>query len=185
MKIKDKNIIINLIISDKLSSLNHSNEDIFLISTLVGAYYRKKKNISNSAPETMATAFLWVYSKSNFLWEGNEEWSLQNLAKLFNTNPKTVGTVASKIIKSLKIDLWDERFCRQDVMKNNPFDKFAMTKSGFIVPKDMLGLVQQSPKKSKTKENYFDEAMDYLEQDEEEKAIEYLNKALSFDEDYI
>ena len=99
MEKKDKNIMINSIISDKISSLNPSNEDVFLISTLVGAYYRKKKDISNSAPEIMAAAFLWVYSKSNFLWEGDKEWSLQGLSGLFNVNAKTVGAVASKIIK--------------------------------------------------------------------------------------
>ncbi|HJX50446.1 MAG TPA: hypothetical protein VJ438_03215 [Candidatus Nanoarchaeia archaeon] len=186
MKKKDKNSMINSIISSKISSLNPSNEDLFLISTLVGTYYRKKKDISNSATDTMAAAFLWVYSKSNFLWEGDKEWSLQGLSGLFNVNSKTVGAVASKIMKSLKIGLWDERFCKQSVMKDNPFDKFVMTQSGFIVPKEMLGLTPQSiNKQSKTKEDYFDEAMDYLEQDEEEKAIEYLNKALTFDENYI
>jgi len=186
MEAKDKKIIINAVISDRIISLNPSNEDIFLISVLVGTYYRKKIGILNSAPETMAAAFLWVYSKSNFLWEGNKKWSLQGLSELFKVNPKTAGDVASKIINSLKIDLWDKRFCRQDVIRGNPFDKFIMSESGFIVPKEMLETVQHySNKQSNVKENYFDKAMDYLEQDEEEKAIEYLNKSLVLDENYI
>ncbi len=183
---KEKEVIIKNIINDKIKSLNVSEEDIFLINQLVSSYYRKRIGISNSASETMATAFLWTYSKSNFLWEGDKKWSCQGLAGLFNTNPKTVGDVTSKIIKNLKIGYWDKRFCRQSVMKNNPFDKYAMTKSGFIVPKEMLGLpLQYSEKQTKTKEDYFDEAMDYLEQDKKEKAIEYLNKVLALDEDYI
>mgnify|MGYP001567753614 CR=1 FL=1 len=186
MEKQDKKIIVSSAINDKINSLNPSNEDIFLINILVDAYYRKRIGILNSAPETMAAAFLWVYSKSNFLWEGDKKWSLQSLSGLFNANPKTAGDVASKIIKSLKIDLWDKRFCKQSVMKDNPFDKFAMTKSGFIVPKEMLGLLQQDTnKQSKTKEDYFDEAMNFLEQEKEEKAIEYLNLALTFDENYI
>lgn len=183
---QDKKIIINATINNKISSLSHSDEDILLINNLINSYYRKRTGILNSAPETMATAFLWVYSKSNFLWEDNKKWSLQQLAELTGANPKTSGDVASKIMKSLKIGLWDRRFCRQDVMKDNPFDKFVMTKSGFIVPRDMLEQLPQNYKKQdKTKEDYLNKAEDYLENDEEEKAIAYLNKALSMDENYI
>ncbi|MEK6893303.1 MAG: tetratricopeptide repeat protein [Nanoarchaeota archaeon] len=185
-KNKDKMEVISSIIGDKIKVLNAADEDILLINQLVTSYYRKRTGISNSASETIAAAFLWVYSKSNFLWEGDKKWSCQGLAELFNANPKTVGAVASKIINSLKINLWDERFCRQNVMKNNPFDEFVMTKSGFIVPKEMLELPPQySEKRKNTKENYFDEAMNYLEQNEEEKAIEHLNKSLALDENYI
>lgn len=74
-------------------------------------------------------------------------------------------------------------------MKDNPFDKFMMSPSGMIVPKDtedMFELFKSLTKKqSNPKEEYFDKAMDFLEQDEEEKAVEYLNKALTFDENYI
>jgi len=180
-KNKEKKIIIDAIISEKIASLNASEEDIFLINNLVSSYYRKRTGISNSAPETMASAFLWVYSKSNFLWEGDKRWSCQGLAGLFNANPKTAGDVASKIMKALKIGYWDGRFCKQNVMNGSPFDKFVMSPSGFIVPKEMLS----HEKQRKTKEDYFDEAMNCLEQDEEEKAIEYLNKSLALDEKYI
>lgn len=61
-----------------------------------------------------------------------------------------------------------------------------MTTSGMIVPKEMLEKFSRgSFGVNNTKEDYFDEAMDYLEEDEEEKAIEYLNKALALDEKYI
>ena len=182
----NKKDIINKIISEKINLLNVSEEDILLINNLVSSYYRKRIGVSNSAPETMASAFLWVYSKSNFLSEGNKKWSCQNLAELFNANPRTVGDVTSRIIKSLKIRLWDERFCKQSVMKDNPFDKFVMSPSGFIISKEMFGIRSQAHEtQRKTKEDYFDEAMHYLEEDEEEKAIEYLNKALALDEKYI
>ena len=64
---KSKSLQINSIIKEKINILNPSPEDIFLIEKLITSYYRKRVGVSNSAPETMATAFLWVYSKSNFL----------------------------------------------------------------------------------------------------------------------
>ena len=133
---EDKKIKVNAIINEKLIHLDVSDEDKSLINNLISSYYRKRMGISNSNPETMAVAFLWVYSKSNSLWEGDKKWSRQGLAELFNANSKTLGDVASKIIKSLKIGLWDARFCRQAVMENNLFDKYVMSPSGFIVPKD-------------------------------------------------
>jgi len=178
--------IINKIISEKIKLLNVSEEDTFLINNLVNSYYRKRIGVSNSAPNTMASAFLWIYSKSNFLSEGDKKWSLQRLAELFGSNSKTAGDVASKISKILKIRLWDERFCRQSIMKDNPFDKFVMSPSGFIVSKDMFNMqLQNYEKQSKTKEDYLDDAISYLEQDKKEKAIEYLNKSLALDENYI
>ena len=154
-KNKEKKTIINAIISERIYSLNTSEEDIFLINNLVDSYYRKRIGISNSAPETMAAAFLWAYSKSNFLWEGDKRWSCQGLAGLFNANPKTVGDATSKIIRALRIGYWDKRFCKQSVMKDNPLDKFMMSPSGFIVPKESLNISSQYPEKQrKTKEDY-------------------------------
>jgi tetratricopeptide (TPR) repeat protein len=177
---------ISAIIKEKAKSLNPSQEDRVLILNLVHSYYRKRIGISNSAPDTMAAAFLWVYSKSNFLWEGDNRWSRQGIAELFNVNPKTTGDAASKIIKALKIGNWDKRFCREDIMKNNPFDQFMMAPSGIIVPKDMISLFESIAKKKRNpKEEYYDKSMDYLEEDNEEKAIESLNKALTYDENYI
>ncbi|MEK6927974.1 MAG: hypothetical protein AABX11_06085 [Nanoarchaeota archaeon] len=134
---KDKMAVVNSIIRDKISSTNASGEDILLIDKLVSSYYRKRIGISHSAPETMAAAFLWVYSKSNFLREGDYKWSCQGLAELFGANSKTTGDVAAKISKILKIRLWDARFCKQSVMKDNPFDMFSMLPSGFIVKKEI------------------------------------------------
>src|SRR3989344_6284746 len=133
---KDKKTIVNAIISEKLNNLNVSEEDEFLINNLVSSYYRKRIGISNSAPETMSAAFLWVYSKSNFLSEGDKKWSCQGLAELFGANPKTTGDVASKISKTLKIRYWDKRFCKKSVMKENPFDRYLMDRSGMIIPKE-------------------------------------------------
>ena len=182
---KEKKKEISEIIRNKLASLNVSEEDISLIDNLVSSYYRKRKGISHSAPETMAAALLWAYSKSNFLWEGNAKWSRQGLAELFNANPKTVGDVASKIMKSLNIGYWDGRFCRQDVMKDNPFDKYVMNESGFIVSKEMLEVPLKHVSKNKTKEDYLDEAMEYLEKDDKKSAIECLHKALALDNNYL
>ncbi len=174
------------IIKGKLSSLNCTEEDKSLIHELVSAYYRRRIGISNSAQDIMSAAFLWVYSKSNFLWERDKKWSKKCLAELFGANPKTTGDVTTKIMKALDIRYWDERFCRESVQKGSPFNDFVMTKSGFIVSKEMLGLPsKQFDKKEKNKEYYFEEAINYLEKNEEEKAIISLNSALSLDNKYI
>lgn len=183
---KKRLVEVSALMGEKLETLNPSQEDVFLINHLIVSYYKKRGGISNSKTNVMATAFLWVYSKSNFLWEHDKKWTKQKLAELFNVNPKTVGDVASKIIKALKIDLWDERFCKKEVMKDDPFDEFIMAPSGFIVPKELLGMsLQDSERQRKTKKYYFDEAMNFLEQDDEKRAIEYLNKSLVLDESYI
>ena len=124
---------VSSLITEKIISLNPSSEDLFLINNLIASYYRKRAGISNSATNTMACAFLWAYSKSNFLWGGNKNWARQNLSELFDANPKTVGDATFKIINALKIRSWDERFCKKEIMKNNPFDQFMMNKEGFIV----------------------------------------------------
>ena len=67
-KNKEKMEKINAIIDINIKSLNSSDEDKFLINELVSSYYRKRIGISNSAPDVIAAAFVWAYSKSNFMW---------------------------------------------------------------------------------------------------------------------
>ena len=182
---KEKKREISEIIKNKIAGLNTSEEDISLINNLVSSYYRKRTGISNSAPETMATAVLWAYSKSNFLWEGNIKWSRQGLAELFGVNPKTVGDVALKVMRSLKIGYWDERFCRQDVMKGNPFDKYIMNEYGLIVSKEMFKVPLEHIPKNKRKEDYLDEARNHLDEEDEKRAIECLHESLALDGNYL
>ena len=55
---------------------------------------------------------------------------------------KTVGNKASEIAKALKIDIFDERFCRKEIADKNPLNQFVMLPSGFIVSKDQLSLLK-------------------------------------------
>jgi len=45
---------------------------------------------------------------------------------------------AAEIINSLKIDMFDERFCRKEVSDRNPLNDFVMLPSSFIVHKNQL-----------------------------------------------
>lgn len=182
-KIKAKEI--KELINEKFTDLNFSEEDKILIEELVNSYYRKRIGLFNSESNTMAAAFLWVYSKSNFLWESDKRWSKQKLTELFHANSQTVGNLASKLSKILDIRLWDERFCRKNVAESNPFNDFIMLESGFIAPKNIFDLTSSLEKQTKTKEDYLEMAFDFVDKGEKDNAIEYFKKALTFDENYL
>ncbi len=134
--------VIFSLIEQKKEILHFSDEDMILLEKLTQACFRKRIGISTSKPEVTAAALLWLYAKHNFLWEDDDLWKQQNIAQLFNVKQKTVGNKASEIIKSLKIDMFDERFCRKDVVDKNPLNQFIMLPSGFIVTKDQLSVLK-------------------------------------------
>lgn len=139
---KQQSDILFPLIEQKNEILHFTEEDKVLLTKLTQAYFRKRMGISNSKPEVTAAAILWVHSKINFLWEHHENWKQQPLAQLFSVKPKTIGNKASEIIKALKIDIFDERFCRKEVADENPFKQFVMLPSGLIVTKDQLSLLK-------------------------------------------
>jgi len=119
-------------------TLNFTVEDKKAIRVMVDAYFRKRTGITTSGDEITAAAFLWQYSKINFLWEHDKSLMKKNIANMLNVSPNTVGNKSSEISKSLKIDFFDERFCRKEVSDQNPFKQFAMTPQGFIINKKMI-----------------------------------------------
>lgn len=177
--------VINLF-ENKLKELNPNKEDKKLIFKLVYTYYRKKKGVSNSASDVMAASFLWLYSKMNFLWESDKDWMQMNIASLFGIRSKTISNKSAEISKALKIQLWDDRFCKKKVLEHDPFKKFAMTAEGMIIPKDMAqeNLIPFMPLK-KSKEDYFYDAWDHIDEGNTDKAIRTFKKALEIDDEYV
>lgn len=173
------------VFDEKLKMLNYTAEEAGLIYKLTEAYCRKRKGVSDSRLNTTAAALLWVYSKINFLWEGNKNWSRQKIADLFEAKAKTIGDKALEIMKALKIDYWDERFTREDISEKNPYKNYTMASSGVIMPKDMLPKGVYYPSIKKGKEDYFYDGLDYLDEGVFNKALNCFRKALDINDKYI
>lgn len=127
-----KDAVLQLLLEQE-SVLNYSEEDKMQLKKLTITYFRKRTMVTNSNIQITAAAILWQYSKLNFLFENNGIWSQKNIAKLFDVRPKSVSSKSTEISKALKINYFDERFCRKEISDRNPFKKFAMTPSRFIV----------------------------------------------------
>ena len=145
-----ENLIFNL-------KLNLTPEDKIQLKKLIDSYFRKRTNITNSGIENIAGGLLWIYSRINFLFQYDEKWSQQSIAAKLGIKPKTVSNIASKMMDTLKIDYFDERFARKDVAEKDPRNDFIMTKSGFILHKDYVkemiinGVVTEEPTESLVK----------------------------------
>ncbi|MFH1440191.1 MAG: DUF6398 domain-containing protein [Candidatus Woesearchaeota archaeon] len=177
--------VVDLLLSKK-EFLSYTDEDNKLIVKLWDKYWKKRKGNLKSSSEVLAAAVLWQYSSNNFLWEYDKTWSQKSLAELFQVNPKTIGENSRQIKKLLKIDYFDDRFCRKDVADKNPFKEMAVLPSGFILSKDDA-INQNLPfiPLKKSKEDYYYDGMDFLNQNNEKKAKYYFKKALEIDDEYI
>jgi len=168
-----------------LKELPHNKEDSNLIYKLTETYCRKRIDISNSKAKITAAALLWIYSKINFLSEGNKKWSKQSIADIFEASPKTIGDKASEIMRAMKIDYWDQRFARESIANESPYKKYVMTPGGFIMSKESLPEGVYLPSLKKSKEDYVHEGWDLIEEDDTEQALSRFKKALEIDGNYI
>ncbi|MEK6921309.1 MAG: DUF6398 domain-containing protein [Nanoarchaeota archaeon] len=119
-------------------NIEYTQEDKMQLSKLIQSYFRKRTNYVNSSMENLAGALLWVYSRINFLFENDESWSQQSIAGMIGIKPKTISNTASRIMDSLNIDVFDERFARKEIVDKDPRKDFLMMPSGFIVHKDQI-----------------------------------------------
>ena len=136
---KDKKEKITKIIFE--TGLGYNEEDKEKLKKLIASYCRKRTGTSNSKIENVSGALLWVYSRINFLFEQDENWSQKSIAKKLNLKPKTISSKAGEIMNALKINFLDERFARKEVADKNPFKRFMVTQDGLIIPRrDNWGL---------------------------------------------
>jgi tetratricopeptide (TPR) repeat protein len=181
---KNANKEVEVLLSKTIEELGVTEEDKKLLQKLA-LHYCKKKDISRMSPENVAGGILWQYSRMNGFWEGNKDWSLQNIAMLIQAKPKTIGNTAGDIVKTLKIEFCDERYCRKEVSDQDPFKQFAMLQSGFIIPRDTAeerGLPHIPLKKSK--EDYYYDGCDCIGGNDS-AAIRLFKKALTLDDEYV
>ncbi|MEK6905331.1 MAG: DUF6398 domain-containing protein [Nanoarchaeota archaeon] len=179
------NAVKEIIFSQK-DTLNFTPEDEKLILKLWEAYWKKTKGYLRGDPQVLAAAVLWRYSSDNYLWEHDKILTQKSLAGIFNVRGKTIGNNASEIRDLLKINLWDDRFCRKSVAESNPMKSMAMLPSGFIVPKEMAlekGLPFAPLKKDKA--DYYYDGCDWLDAGQEKKAVYCFKKALEMDDEYV
>jgi len=89
--------------------------------------------------EIWASAVVWCIARINFLFDKNNKYYLtgDDICNYFGTRKSTVGQKASLIEKTLKIKLFDENFCTQELIENSPFRNLIMI-NGLIVPKDLF-----------------------------------------------
>src|SRR3989344_2975714 len=171
------------IINKQRHILKYAEEDEKYIRKLLEAFL--KKSYSNPHDEILAASILWQYSKLNALWETDKSWSQQSIGSLLNVRPKTIGNVTRNISETLKINLWDERFCREEVSETNPYTNMVMTQNGFIMSRgDAIRENVTAIPLKRTKEDYYYDGEEYIGIDDE-KAKRYFRKALEIDDEYI
>lgn len=89
-------------------------------------------------------------------------------------------------MKELKIDMFDQRFCRSDIIKQNPLMQMLVDpQSGMIFPDDentpgLFGLPL-----IKRKEDYYYDAMEHLNAGYPDDTIKLCRKALDIDDHYV
>jgi hypothetical protein len=115
--------------------LNLTSEDKIQLQKMINSYYRKK-HIMNSKTENIAGGLLWVYSRINFLFETDADWSQKEIAHALDLEPKSISRTASAMMTSLKIDLFDTRFARKEVVDKDFRNDLFITKEGFIMHKN-------------------------------------------------
>lgn len=185
MGIERYNLVKELILSKRVE-LSLTEEDEKLLLKLWDAYWKKKKGDLRGDVTVLASAILWVYSSSNYLWEKDKKWTQKSLAELLDVRGKTIGNNATEIRDVLKIQLWDDRFCRKSIAQSNPMKSMVMLPSGFIVNRDLAqqkGLPFAPLQKDKT--DYYYDSCDWLDNGNEKKAIYCFKKALEMDDGYV
>ena len=173
-------------IEEKKEHLSYTEEDEKLIEKLWKTYCRKRKGLTRTPVETWAASILWLYSKMNFLWENDRKWTQKALASIFNTRQKTISSKCTEITSLLKIKQWDERFCRKSIAESDPLYNFVMTASGAITSREdaIQNMIPYKPLK-KTKEDYYYDGLEYLEENDERQAIACFKKALRMNCNYV
>ena len=179
------NKVKELILSKK-QELSFTEEDERLLIRLWDTYWKKKKGELRGDPAVLAGAVLWRYSSGNFLWEQDQKWRQMDLAEMLQVRGKTIGNNASEIAKVLKINYFDDRFCRKSVAGSNPLKSMGMLPNGLIIPRDIAEEKELLfvPMK-KTKEDYYYDGCDWLDTGQEKKAVYCFKKALEMDEEYV
>ncbi|MFT4309090.1 MAG: DUF6398 domain-containing protein [Candidatus Woesearchaeota archaeon] len=130
-------------------SLSYTDEDKENIEKLIDAYFRLRKHYTNSKTEFIAGGLLWVYSTINYLAQNDKEWSQKGLADKMGIKPKSISRTSSHIMSSLKIDYFDKRFARKEVIEQDFRNDYFMTSDGFILHKDDIAqiLLEQMKRK--------------------------------------
>ena len=111
-------------------------EDKELLQKLIDSYFRKKKIFVNSDIKNIAGGLLWVYSRINFLFQYDNQWSQKSIAEKIGIKQKTISRTASSMMDSLNINYFDRRFAREEVAEKDPRNNFFMLQSGFILCKE-------------------------------------------------
>jgi len=168
------------IISGWLDKLPHVSEDEDLLQKLC-LHYSKKRAIVGGKMELVAASLLWLYSRVNFLGEHEGKmWRQKDLAELCGVSTATIGAKASAIMKAMKIGLWDIRYSRQELARNNPMNQMRIDpKTGLVYladEDDIFGVPI-----IRDQHDYYYDAMEYLNAGDADGAIRLLRKALEID----
>lgn len=118
--------------------LSMNDEDKKNVQKLIDSYFRKKKLFVNSKVEFIAGGILWIYSRINFLFENDNEWSQKEIARKLDIKSKSVSRTSSTMMNHLNIDVFDKRFAKEEIVEKDPRNNFFMTKEGFIVDKEFI-----------------------------------------------
>lgn len=166
-----------------LKELPHTEEDKEKINKL-WRFYGRKRNVQSGQSKSVAVAILWAYARINFLWEEEGKlWMQKSLAKICGVGTETIGRKTSALMKSMKIEPMDQRFARQEMADKNPMNKLLVDpKTGMLFfENDEMDSLRGVPV-MKSKDDYYYDAMEYLNIGDADHAIRLLRKAIDLDE---
>lgn len=104
---------------------------------VAGKLARKRDNkISRGKREIWAAGIIYAVGQMNFLFDKSFEpyQSADDICQYFGTSKSTTSQKA-KLIRDLigMDDYWDPEYSTSYMRNKNPFEKFCMTKNGFII----------------------------------------------------
>ena len=179
--------VVRQFIKEALLQLPHTPEDEEKIEKIVQAYSRKRNFIGIGTAQNFAAAVIWTYARINFMKEQEgEKWTQKSIANICAVSKNTLSAKASQLMKELKVSIYDQRFCRNEIAQHNPLMHMLVDpQTGLIIPCDgeiprIFGLPL-----IKRKEDYYYDAMDHLNLGDPDKAIRSCRKALDIDDHYV
>ncbi|MDR0912982.1 MAG: DUF6398 domain-containing protein [Methanobrevibacter sp.] len=139
-KIKEKeNKILNMVES---FCDEHINDEYKELSTNLVKKMGRKHDVpfKRGKLEIWASAAIYAIGQMNFLFDNSFEPYVtpDEICDYFKTKKSTVGDKARKIRDMFNMNYYDAEFSTEDMKNNNPYDKFVMDDSGFIMPKSLF-----------------------------------------------
>lgn len=120
---------------------HHLNEEYSRLCERVILKLSRKRQVPfmSGKIKVWAAGIVWCIARTNFLFDKQNPKFLtgETITNHFTVSKSVMGQKATFIDRTLKIGLFDDEYCTEELAARNPLRGLVMV-NGFIVPKDML-----------------------------------------------